>query len=288
MTGSVVFRSATAAISAVCVILAGVLGGWLTVHWRSGVAFAFLIMIAIVAGSLVSRGVIAAISDVCAILASILGGRVTEHWQWGVATCAFLIIIVIVAAFEFRKTIGRTTSASVSVAGTVLAVLASLASAGGTLYYVHHMPEIISPEPAAVLAAAGGHDSPSAAVSGFIGDTLLAAYTGMCSYYLPTQQHLCLQHEPHGRAESGRAAIGEVIVNGTRAVVAVVGRICVLTATTQSRTSCLYNSSPYIGQGQDTTFTHAFNTATMASYRGMMWSCEEVRGAWYVAFTKPS
>jgi MFS family permease len=262
-------------------------------------------------GSLGFRGFIAAISAVCGIVAGILGGWLTGHWQWGVAF-AFLIMIAIVAITEFHKTMwedgqiprdhdypGPTTSAGVRVGAAMLTVLASLGCAGGVLYYVQHVtsahhptrqgtPGTTSPKPAAVLAAAGGHDSPAAAVSGFIGDSLLGAYKGLCGYYLPSEQDWCLQHEPHGRAESGSAAIGEVVVHGTRAIVAVVGRICVLKAPAQSGPPCLSNSSPYISLSRGTSFAEAFNKASMASYRGLMWSCEEVHGAWYVAFTKLS
>jgi MFS family permease len=259
--------------------------------------------------SLCFRGFIAAIAAVCGILADVLGGWLTGHWQWGVAF-AFLIMILIVAIAEFLKTYwehgqiphdhdypGRTTSPRN--VGVVAVLLASLSLAGGTLYYIHHVanahhasgqgvPGTISAEPAAVLAAAGGHDSPAAAVSGFIGDSLLAAHTGLCGYYLPSQQHWCLQHEPHGRTESGSAAIGEVVVHGTRAIVAVVGRICALEATAQSGSPCLSNSNPYISLGTGTSFTEVFNKTAMASYHGLMWSCEELDGAWYVAFTNLS
>ena len=275
MTASRRSRGPVAAISAVAGILAGILGGWLAGHWLWGAACAFLVLLAVVAGAESLKACREdAPGDRTAALIVGHGGAVSNS---------------VVATGDVDQS--RTTNIRGGAVAALLAILALGGSAGGTLYYAYQPAGLLSgsggsgpgrPEPAAVLAAAGGHGSPAEAVSGFFGNAFLGDWGKACGYLLPGEQGGCRQQAGGLGVFSGPVGVGRVVVSGARALVVLVGRLCVPAGVAASSPQCASNSNPSAGLGPNISFTAAFDEALNPGPNPPpLIVCEESGGAWY-------
>jgi hypothetical protein len=162
------------------------------------------------------------------------------------------------------RAISRPTTAALLVASIAFAV----ASCGTPAHTVA--------VPMSKQQVANGHDSPQAAVAGY-----LTGYTSndpsvICAYVVPVQEKSCLSllgDAPHNSVTSWR--IGNSLVRGNEAIVVVLSdRWCIAKI-------CLGNSDP--GKGlprHEKDFEHAFDSTSN-------WlpavSVVRVHGKWYVA-----
>lgn len=130
-----------------------------------------------------------------------------------------------------------------------------------------------------------GHGSPQAAVVGFLQAALENDWGLACGYGLPDQQSLCTFGTAiTGFSASGELKLGKTVVNGSQALVAFTGNLCI---TTNGSSQCGSNADPNAGlPGNGLSFSEAYSEALAApgpSSPGF-WdgACDEVGGQWYV------
>jgi hypothetical protein len=134
-------------------------------------------------------------------------------------------------------------------------------------------------------SAQPGHGSPGAAVIGFLTD-LRAGGDAWCSYLDPSDQHTCQEGSQEVQIKlSGNFNIGNDVVQGDQALVAVTGSLCISESgdVTTPTTECESNSDPSTGLPPKAgTFAQAYSTAVNSSNEDTTVPCIEVNGNWYV------
>jgi MFS family permease len=274
MTLSSKFKGSLAATSAVAGILAGVLGSWLSGHWQWGVACAFLVLLGVAAGVEAFRA--SRKSKDSAEEPSLSGNP-----SYGDALVAGRDIYQSrsISNIDQSKTTSFRLSGGIA---TVVAILALGGAAGGTIYVSQRTTVMIeSPQN---LANDGNHSSPEAAVKGFLGDLFLGDMPGACGYLLPDEQSTCNQAYASSSSNasstnssfSGDTGVGNAIVNGTLALVPVVGRIC-SSGTCQS----FFRNGLPPGMSFEAAFHEAMSSNQPASFN--LAACEEVGNSWYIS-----
>lgn len=151
-----------------------------------------------------------------------------------------------------------------------LALIALAVAVGGT--YMYKNPALEDP---AALAAEAGHGSPVAAVEGFFGNSLQNNWTQACSYEPPSEQDTCSAGEP----ETGRLAVGIAIIEGTRALVPISGRLCRFGECRNFQGSGLPSGTTF-----QTAYADALNPPDSS------WNllrCQEVDNKWYLDGLNP-
>ena len=130
-----------------------------------------------------------------------------------------------------------------------------------------------------------GHGSPSAAVIGFLTD-LKAGGDSWCSYIDPSDQKTCQEGSQEVDIKlNGNFSIGNNVVQGEQALVAVTGNLCLSESgdVTTPTTECEGNSDPNAGLPPKAgTFSQAYSTAVNSSNEDTTVPCIEVNGNWYV------
>lgn len=164
--------------------------------------------------------------------------------------------------------------------GVILAILAFGGAVGGTAY-ISQQPEPIAVESPQSLVTDGSHSSPESAVKGFIGNVLLDNVPGACNYVLPDEQSTCnndyaAQSSQGNSSDSvtGDVGVGNAVVNGSLALVPVVGKLC-------TSGSCQSTSGNGLPNG--TSFQYAYEQAMNVNNNGNLFPCEELDGTWYVS-----
>ncbi len=130
-----------------------------------------------------------------------------------------------------------------------------------------------------------GHGSPKAAVEGFITDLELGnGSTAWCDYIDPADQQDCQE----GAAEAnitvtGTFAVGNQVIDGTEALVAITGDVCAHSEEDSTTTiSCSSNNDPNKGLPPGAgTFSEAYATAS-GSNGTTTAPCIEIEGSWYI------
>jgi hypothetical protein len=130
-----------------------------------------------------------------------------------------------------------------------------------------------------------GHDSPKAAVIGFLTD-LKTAGDAWCSYLDPADQSTCRQGSEEVQIKlNGNFSIGNDAIQAEEALVAVTGNLCVSESgdVTTPTTACQSNNDPNTGLPPGAgTFAQAYAAATSSSSNDTTVPCIEVNGSWYV------
>ena len=129
-----------------------------------------------------------------------------------------------------------------------------------------------------------GHNSPEAAVDGLISDEMAGNFDGACGYFEPDFQPECQAFSGAESAVTGTFSIAGQAIQGTDALVSIVGSEC------QSGSGCSSNSDPTTGMppGAGTfasTYATALNDASLDNPT-MTFSpvaCTEINGQWFVA-----
>jgi hypothetical protein len=156
-----------------------------------------------------------------------------------------------------------------------VALLALGGAAGGTFAKLPNpggAADTGSPQAPAILAAQGGHESPQAAVKGFIGDSLQSKWAGMCSYEIPSEQSGCNSTMPS--EQTGYMAVGNAITEGGQALVPTSGTVCKYNACTTIEGNGIPAGTPF-----QAAYLQATNrTSQLANFV----ACKEVDGKWYV------
>ncbi|MHB1788593.1 MAG: SGNH/GDSL hydrolase family protein [Acidimicrobiales bacterium] len=133
-----------------------------------------------------------------------------------------------------------------------------------------------------------GHSSPQAAAVGFIQAALESDWGVACSYGLPDQQSLCtLGTLITGFTATGDLQLGNTVVNGSQAIVASTGSVCI---TVNGTSQCGSNADPNAGlPGSGLSFAEAYaeelaSPSSPSSPGFWATACDEVGGQWYVDF----
>ncbi len=154
-----------------------------------------------------------------------------------------------------------------------LATLASCSSGGGGVLSGGATP---------------GHDSPKAAVAGFLSG-VTSGGSGLCPYVDPSDQSDCTSElgEVH-TSLTGAYTIANDAIQGDEALVAVTGSVCIsFSAGTTATSTCGHNSDSSAGLPTSTGgFQQAYESAVEASGdNDSTIPCIEVGGSWYVSET---
>ena len=156
---------------------------------------------------------------------------------------------------------------------SVMAVIAGCSSGGGTLS--GNGGGSVSP----------GHGSPKAAVQGFITDLELGnGSTAWCDYIDPPDQQDCQQGAAAANITiSGTFALGNQVIDGTEALVAITGNVCAHSEEdSTTTTACDSNNDPNKGLPPGAgTFSAAYATAS-GSNGTTTAACIEINGSWYI------
>jgi hypothetical protein len=128
--------------------------------------------------------------------------------------------------------------------------------------------------PAPRLQPGPSHETPQAAVAGYLTGYELYNVGMVCTYVAPKQLPLCQYLVDHGRFYLGNWSIGNSVVRGDEAIVAVLSnQWCVASV-------CLHNSDPNRGLPPDSQhFGRAFDVTPNAVPTV---SVEKINGQWYV------
>jgi hypothetical protein len=146
---------------------------------------------------------------------------------------------------------------------TSLTVLASCSSGGG-------------------IGASPGHDSPKAATAGYLAG-LAGNNATICSYVEPSEQSDCSADtsQVHFKV-TGSYAIANEVVQGSEALVALTGHVCIVISETTTTQECHQNSDPNSGLPTSAgAFADAYQNSLNSSTSNTQ-ACIEVDGSWYV------
>ena len=118
------------------------------------------------------------------------------------------------------------------------------------------------------------HDTPQAAVAGYLTGQSLRDAKMVCDYVAPSQNHLCNYLNAHPKYSLGNWSIGNSVVRGNEAIVSVLSdRWCIFI-------KCIKNDDPNTGLPQNAhDFTRAFDITPNAV---PVVSVEKIKGQWYV------
>jgi len=132
---------------------------------------------------------------------------------------------------------------------------------------------------------AAGTGSPTAAASGFAQDLASGNVSGACGYVLASQQAACNTSLGHAAIKISGLGIGNDIVVGNEALVAVEGSSCV--GPTTASTICTSNSSPNGGLPTAANFANTYAaTFNTSAYKAL--HLYEQNNQWYVVAQPPS
>jgi hypothetical protein len=133
-------------------------------------------------------------------------------------------------------------------------------------------------------SASPGHSTPEDAVDGYL-TAFMAGSSSWCSYIDPASQGTCEGGLTEGSVSStGKFTIETQVIEGTDALVSVVGSLCVHENIEETTTDyCSNNSNTNSGMpGGSLSFTDAYAAVTSAKSSVLSpVPCVEVNGLWY-------
>jgi hypothetical protein len=132
---------------------------------------------------------------------------------------------------------------------------------------------------------AAGTSSPTAAASGFLQDLASGNVSGACGYALPSQQAACNSDFSKAVVKITGLGIGNDIVVGKEALVAVEGTACF--GLTTASTECLTNTNANAGLPTAANFASAY-AAKFSSSNTYLEALYEQNGQWYVVDAPPT
>lgn len=140
---------------------------------------------------------------------------------------------------------------------------------------------VLPSSPPVTGSTPSGFATPQAAVTGFFQGLMQGNYYDACSYMLPGQQSLCAAFIGSEGPVSGKWSFGSSVVDGTEALVVVVGQLC--GRMNGSTYQCLTNPDPTYGLPTNgESFATAYSAALSSSNNNWDVPLEEVNGSWYV------
>ena len=253
-------------------------GTWLTGHWLWAPACGFLVLVAAVAISeaLRARGESGSEAGNKPPMALTISGNTSL----GPMTVTGGNIQS--GTFTTINQDSKTVKWGIGGVAGIVALLTLGTAFGGTLYISQQTNGAVMESPPS-LAAGGSLTSPGAAVKGFLGDELLGDSAGVCSYVLPDEQQTCVEmadgQTTIPSTQGTSLGTAQPIVNGTLALVPIVGKLCI---SGQCQT---YTAS---GLTPGTSFQQAFQQAMNSSAGGNLIPCEEIGNSWYVSLPPSS
>jgi MFS family permease len=275
------FRGSLSAASATAGIVAGILGGWLTGHWLWA-PFCFLLVLIIfvaVAEAIKARRETGGKGGLAANSPG-LGGLYTSFSYTGETNrygdnASVGNVTIGGRIDDRRKTVHRNSTIIIKPGGLwLIAALALVVVAGGTVYMARDPGSAVVPTPA-TLAAEGGHSSPRAAVMGFFGNAILNNWANACGYLPPSEQGAC----GPSPTETGSIAVGNAIVDDTLALVPVTGELC-----RYGKCATFRGNGLLAGETFQNAYTAAMDPTNTA---GDLVPCEKVGNEWYVNGSSP-
>jgi hypothetical protein len=132
-----------------------------------------------------------------------------------------------------------------------------------------------------------GATSPAAAARGVIANEISGSWAEACSYFMPSFYEPCMQAAAKLDAKHfrfrGSLTLRQTVQKGSRALVAVTGRICPSTGQ-----GCQDNANPSLGMpGPKRSFAAAFAAAIKSSSNSFSpVPCIEIVSRWYVDATQ--
>lgn len=132
---------------------------------------------------------------------------------------------------------------------------------------------------------APGYATPGAAVAGFFTE-FVAGKNAACTYVISTDFLSCDEAITQTTTSSTMAGfgIGETTIEGSQALVTVVGTLCVSQGTAKN---CRHNSDPTVGQPRTSTvkaFDALFSKAGVGRpINTSALPCEKISGKWYIS-----
>lgn len=269
-----------AAASAVAGVVAGVLVNLLTSHWLWGTACGLLAVTAFLAAAAAVQAhqERSSAHAAAAVVNSPTSGMPYTSFIWtgdsygsgsvnnSTLTAGGKIKLRFKTHYGDRHT-------NIRIGGFSLIAFMAIAIAVAGTVPMYRNPFTGSLESPAELAAEGGHSSPAAAVKGFLGDTFTNNWTGACGYEPPGEQDCSA-----GTPRTGNLSVGSAIVEGTRALVPLSGRIC--------EGECANIHTTGLPQGTDfgTAYADAWDPPDSSTF---LVPCVEVKNKWYVHALTP-
>jgi hypothetical protein len=141
----------------------------------------------------------------------------------------------------------------------------------------------VSPSQSPPSQATPGYGSPQDAVDGFYQSELAGDWAAVCSYVTPSAQALCLAGTSGQGAATGHVTVGNAVISGNEALVAVTGSICA------PSTPCVANSDPSLGMPPSPSqfavyYQRAVANSTTSTTVISPIPCSDIGGKWYVEF----
>jgi len=281
------YRGPLAAVSAIAGVAVGVLGNLVTNHWLWGTFCGLLVLTAFVAATEAlkawredDRERSLAVNSPASSLPYTAFSYTGASHSFGHNTSVGTVQVAGGNIDDHRKTVFRNNTTTIKVGGFwLVALVALIVAISGTLH-MRANPGGSAPQNAAALAAEGGHSSPAAAVKGFFGNAFQNNWTDACGYEPPSEQASCDYGASAGNPpEFGTLAVGSALIEGTRALVPVSGRVC------RSGECADFHGS---GLPQGSTFDIAFADALdPPDSSANLVPCQEVGNKWYVDGVNP-
>jgi hypothetical protein len=133
-----------------------------------------------------------------------------------------------------------------------------------------------------VTHPAPDHTTPGGATAGFF-DGFVSGDKNACTFAAEGATPFCLLALQNTTSTFANFGVGQITIDGTRALVTVVGRFCVSQSGSKN---CSTNSDPSVGQPGSS--HRSFDTLYKTAVRGIAINkgavpCERIKSEWYVS-----